>query len=464
MQSRKYSSVYFDREKIRSKLIELDYKQARRLKGPIYCALIKELFEEGCNIWGEHLENLVAKEDFLFETKVIRDRVCDDMELMMSLFENMRIAEKVHIINPDEGFKMAVKCQYNILKLLEPHKKKYDWLLDDVYNIIIPICEFIESFGIPNTSETIARIYFKIAQFSSDKESSLPFAIKFMERSLVLSRNEAWESDYVTEREFGVYPTLHLVAGRELSCFLLRYAKSVAKYDPKSAEELAHKATVAIAEVGLDKNKIQYGRALLARVNYIIQSEDYDGAMKILQKVRKNVPNSTDATMPKILSDLHLYEGICVWNSKDKTGALSKMEEALKFAVKSGEKHREADILVAIGKVYAANVQEQRWAREAFKRAKYIFGELGDVLNRKKAHYMLAKLKADEIFPYFMDMLKDGTENFCGFYNLRQWKNSCQKFWHTMGVEELKENKIYCLLEDEIKDTFAWSLQSSERH
>lgn len=65
---------------------------------------------------------------------------------------------------------------------------------------------------------------------------------------MVLSRNEAWVSDYITEREWGVYPTLHLVAGREFAELLLRYGNLVAKQDAKAAEEISHKATITIAE------------------------------------------------------------------------------------------------------------------------------------------------------------------------------------------------------------------------
>lgn len=65
---------------------------------------------------------------------------------------------------------------------------------------------------------------------------------------MILSRNEAWVSDYITEREWGVYPTLHLVAGREFAELLLRYGSVVAKQDANAAEKLSHKATITIAE------------------------------------------------------------------------------------------------------------------------------------------------------------------------------------------------------------------------
>uniref|UniRef100_A0A0K8VBU8 Uncharacterized protein n=1 Tax=Bactrocera latifrons TaxID=174628 RepID=A0A0K8VBU8_BACLA len=448
--------VFFNREKIRSQLIELDYIQARRLKGPIYCALVKELYEEGCKIGAGHLKNLAEKEDFFYETKVIRDRVCDNVELLMALFENIRVAENVHILGHAQSYKTTAMCLHQIIQLLEPHKLKFDWLLEDIYSVIIPICEYIESIANHNAEETIARIYFKTAKFHSSSESSLPNAIKFMEKAMVLSRNEEWLSDYITEREWGVYPTLHLVAGREFAELLLRYGSVVAKKDAKAAEELLHKATITIAEIGVEKNKIQYIRALLSRTQYMLQSEDFDAASKMLLKVRKDMTSGNEVTDLKQLFDLFLYEGICLWNSKDKNGAILKLQRALKYGLESGCKSREAEALVAIGKIHAENALEKGPARQAFTRAKQIYGELGDVLNRKKARYMLAKLKADEIFPFFMDLLKDSKERFCGFYNLRQWKNCCKAFWKTMGVESLATDEIYCLLKDDIKDTFAW--------
>lgn len=138
-----------------------------------------------------------------------------------------------------------------------------------------------------------------------------------------------------------------------------------------------------------------------------------------------------------------------------------KLQRALNYALESGCKSREAEALVAIGKIHAENALGKEPARQAFTRAKQIYGELGDVWNRKKSRYMLAKLKADEIFPYFMDLLKDSKERFCGLYNLRQWKNCCKAFWKTMGVEILKTDNIYCLLEDNIQDTFIWKGEPS---
>ncbi|XP_053950249.1 uncharacterized protein LOC128858206 [Anastrepha ludens] len=455
MQSRK-GVTFFNREKIRSELVPLNYVQARRLKGPIYCALVKELYEEGCRIGARHLETLAGKETFFYETKAIRDRVSDNIELLMALFENMRVAEKVRILEEAHSYRATVKCFYQIVQLLEPYKIKFEWLLEHIYDIIIPICERIEGFNDTIADETIARIYFKTAKFHSTRENALLLAIKFMEKAMKLSRNEAWLSEYVTERECGVYPTLHLVAGREVADLLLRYANNIAAEDSNAADEFAHKAVISLGEVGLEKNKVQYMRALLSRAKYLLQSENSDASYKILLKVRKEVANSANVIEPKLLSDLFLYEGMYLWNQNLKSDALSKMEQALKLAQESGCKMREAEALVAIGKAYAAETLEQDKAREAFTLAKQIFGELGDVLNRKKAHYMLAKLHADQIFPCFLGLLKDDEEKCCGFYNLRQWKNSCKIFWNTMGIAELKEDKIYCLLEEDIKDTIAW--------
>ncbi|XP_036341220.1 uncharacterized protein LOC118750615 [Rhagoletis pomonella] len=450
--------TFFNREKIRSELTTLNYVEARRLNGPIYCALVKELYEEGCRISARHLENLAEKETFFYETKVIRDRVCDNRDLLMALFDNMRVAEKMQIVEQAERYQTTVKCLYQIIQLLEPYKISFDWLLAHIYSIIIPICEHIESINEPNTKETIARIYFKTAKFHSLRENSLPIAIKFMEKAMELSRNEAWLSEYVTEREWGVYPTLHLVAGREVACLFLKYAKSVASLDSKAAEEAAQKAAISLAEVGIEKNKLEYIRALISRAKYMLNSENYESSSKLLLRVQKDLAKDTTVTEPKIFCDLYLYEGICLWNQKDINSAIAKLKEALKFAIKSLSQRREAEVCVAIGKIYASKMdtESQRTAFNAFMRAKQIFGKLGDALNRKKAHYMLAKLKADKIFPSLMDLLKNSQEKACGFYNLRQWKNSCKAFWNTMGVEELKKDKIYCLLEDKIEDTFAW--------
>lgn len=448
--------VFFNREKIRSQLVALDYIQARRLQGPIYCALVKELYEEGCKIGAGHLKNLAEKEDFFYETKVIRDRVCDNVQLLMALFENIRVAENVHRVGHAQSYKTTAMCLHQIIQLLEPHKIKFDWLLEDIYSIVIPICEDIENVPNHNAEEMIARIYFKTAKFHSLSENSLPNAIKFMEKAMILSRNEAWVSDYITDREWGIYPTLHLVAGREFAELLLRYGNVVAKQDAKAAEELAHKATITIAEIGVEKNKIQYIRSLLSRTHFMLQAEDFEAASKMLQKVRKEMALGNQVTDIKVFFDLFLYEGICLWNSKDKSNALMKLRKALKYALESGCKSREAEALVAIGKIHSENALEKGAARQALTRAKQIYGELGDILNRKKTRYMLAKLKADEIFPYFMDLLKDSKGRFCGFYNLRQWKNCCKEFWKTMGVEALKTDNIYCLLEDNIKNSFVW--------
>ncbi|XP_004520912.1 uncharacterized protein LOC101458075 [Ceratitis capitata] len=453
------SIVFFNREQIRSQLVALDYIQARRLKGPIYCALVKELYEEGCKIGASHLKNLAEKENFFYETEVIRDRVCDNTELLMALFENIRVAENVHILGKKQRYKTTANCLYQIIQLVEPHKIKFGWLLEDIYSIIIPISEHIEGIKEHNAGEAIARIYFKTAKYFGLSENTLKNAIKFMEKAMILSRNEEWVSEFKTDREWGIYPTMHLVTGRELAGLLLRYAAAVAEQDPKAAEELTHKAAITLAEIGVEKNKLQYIQALLSRAKYMLQSEDFAATTKILQKVRTDIDLDNNVTDPEVLFELFLYEGICLWNTsaKNNNNALLKLQEALKYALQCGSASREAEALVAIGKIHATNTLEKGPARKAFTRAKQIYGDLGDVLNRKKARYMLAKLKSDAIFPYFMDLLKDSQDRFCGFYNLRQWKNGCKEFWKTMGVEELKNDNIYCLLEDEIKDTFTWA-------
>lgn len=121
----------------------------------------------------------------------------------------------------------------------------------------------------------------------------------------------------------------------------------------------------------------------------------------------------------------------------------------MKIARSGCYKDLEAQALVHLGMLYALKKIEYNIGKDHYENARNIFLELGDRENESKTHYLLAKLRADEMFPFFMDLLKSTVNLPCSIYKLRRWKNVCEPFWVNFSeyMHRETEEPLTCLLD-----------------
>lgn len=125
--------------------------------------------------------------------------------------------------------------------------------------------------------------------------------------------------------------------------------------------------------------------------------------------------------------------------------AKAEHQMAIKIAKTNGFTYHEAESQLSIGKFYVKNNQPLQ-AKRALQLAKKLFIKERDKKSAKKTLYLLAKLQADELFPFFLDLMKDDSK--CGLHKLREWKNQCKPFWENMHEHQRGEklDEVYCLL------------------
>lgn len=162
MQSNKMSKKN-EKEELRKKIIIPTYNQARR-HANIYEALVKEFREEGCPTSAKYFQELIDKESSLYATAAIRDRFLDQPDLLTGLFDNCMVAEKAALLGDSNGPEICSNLLLQCILTLQKYKKKYDWIMDDVYKIVIKVCENVLKDE-NNSKQFLCEIYYKYGNF-----------------------------------------------------------------------------------------------------------------------------------------------------------------------------------------------------------------------------------------------------------------------------------------------------------
>lgn len=240
---RTFRDITFDKEQIKASIETLTFIDARRQRGPVFDVLQDELRHAGCHMMPEFLRCLAEKEQSLFESMSIRARITDDRPLLYEMVEKLKQAELSVIKRKLKGLKECFTLFYEVLVLLEPYRKKYEYALNAVMEHIVSLCHNVEGQE-RDAAEMIARIYHTYAVFL-ERTGERFNALTYLQNTLRLVRGNMW----LAEPEKGsASPILHALVASQLARQMLLHGRSIVRQQPEEAVALARKATVLIAE------------------------------------------------------------------------------------------------------------------------------------------------------------------------------------------------------------------------
>lgn len=158
------NNITFDKQNIGQKILIPTFKHARRTAN-IYEALIQEFLEEGCYTSAKYFQRLMDKERKLYEGASIRERIFEERKLLLSVFDNCKMAEKAAILQKEyNGAAICSRLLLQCLLKIESYGKKFDWILMDAFEIIVKICEKVcEPAEV--SKESLCRIYYKFGKY-----------------------------------------------------------------------------------------------------------------------------------------------------------------------------------------------------------------------------------------------------------------------------------------------------------
>lgn len=240
---RNFREICFDRNTIRESIAPLTNDDARRIKGPVYDALEDELRRAGCTMLPEFLHCLATKEQALFESLNIRERLSDDSELLFAMVDRLREAELAVKLNKLRGLKECFALFYETMQLLEPYRQKYGYALVALNEHIISLCHNITGQE-RDAAESISRIYYTYSVYLINTGQRVG-ALKYLQIAMDLVRGHVWTA------RVGMPAgslTLHELVAQDLARQLLIQGKAIVRNQPEEAVAMARRATVLIAE------------------------------------------------------------------------------------------------------------------------------------------------------------------------------------------------------------------------
>lgn len=161
--------ISYDRKELKKHISAIAYREARRVTGPIYDVLITELLEDGLTYTAKHFQTEINTEDEYFRENVIRDRLMDQPTLLFDIYDKCRMAEKMALLPNYEGLHHTFNLLHQvILKLQTPQNLKYDWLLQDILQIVAKIGEKLGPKS-RLSDQPLCYIYFSYAKILSDR-------------------------------------------------------------------------------------------------------------------------------------------------------------------------------------------------------------------------------------------------------------------------------------------------------
>ncbi|XP_023298811.2 uncharacterized protein LOC111681285 [Lucilia cuprina] len=437
------NQVSFDKKEIRRKIIIPTFQQARR-SADIYNALVQEFLEAGCPTSAKYFEMLINKERLLYENASIRERFRDEPKLLLSLFDNCKMAEKSAILGESNGRAICTRLLLQCILMFENYERKYDWILMDVFKIIIKIaakvCEAEEV-----SKESLCRIYYKYGMYLS--KCDLEESVKYLEKSFDLAKG----TDWIDEEHSNKGKIVHYSSAiaKSYGYALLHYANNIYHTEPTKALGQAQKAIVILTGVGIEHNKGIYLKAYLDMAEFQIEVKNYNASLLILEKIIKYIKLyvAENVKYLKFLSRYHHLKGVCFERQQNFDMALIELHESLKIIRHISLKQQEALVLLDIAKVYINRGRSQfRMADLCLRQAKEIFVVLNDSFNIKKTSYLMANLKMQNIQPMILDLIKFSSTNRCDKYRLMRWKSMCLPFWRNLRqcLEQEERLPMHC--------------------
>ncbi|KAM7346776.1 uncharacterized protein ACRADG_006560 [Cochliomyia hominivorax] len=439
------NTISFDKQEIRKKIILPTFKQARR-SANIYEALIQEFHEEGCPTSAKYFEMFVRKEQKLYENAAIRERIFENKNLLLQLFDNCKMAEKSALFGQYNGANICSRLLLQCVLLLQSYGKKFDWILMDVFRKIIKICEKVCKAE-EVSKESLCRIYYKFGKYltKSDFEES----VKYLDKSFDLAKGTNWMDDNISDN--GKYLHFTSIIVETYATALLDYANNIYQKETQKAICKGQKAIIILTG-DVEHNKNLYIKAYLDMTKFQLESKNYENCLSILGKIIKFINNSALESQEylKFLSRYHHLKGVCLESLKKHDQSLPELYESLKIAHQLQLKRDEGIILLDIAKAYITRGRSQfRLAELCLRQAKQIFVDLNDMFNTRKTSYLMANLKVQNIQPLVLDLIKSSSHNYCDKYRLLYWKSMCLPFWRNLRLtlEQEEFDEKHCLMQ-----------------
>uniref|UniRef100_A0A1B0BWN0 Uncharacterized protein n=1 Tax=Glossina palpalis gambiensis TaxID=67801 RepID=A0A1B0BWN0_9MUSC len=436
--------ISFDRQEIRAKILMPTYAEARRRKGSIYATLIKELYEGYCPTTAGYFEEMVIKEQQLFEKQAIRQRVCDEPYLLFSLYDHCKLAEQAMRLEAIKGQDICVRLLFQCMFFCEDFDKLFNWLNEDLHEIVANICNGLtEKLTI---AETLCKVNYKYAQILTNKD--IAKAVNYLQTAFDLARGTNWLTKATEEI---TKPTSDFVV-EELAKTLLKCA-----YLEDSAAKAVSRAEQAL--LAISKNG-QFGDALLfITINldlayFLLEDSKFDKCVKALDCVYRKLTNyapTYEPYRPEFCRFLSLKARYLNRTNK-KDMALYIYNKAIKLAEKLDMKRIWAQCLTDMAKIYLEHRTSQAsLAEQCLLKSREILTTLKDVKNLKLCNYDLARVKSRMIYGNYMEAIKNSSTSRCEFHRLLEWKTRCKPFWTNRAkVLQLEQkNPVACLLQSE---------------
>ncbi|XP_011210830.2 uncharacterized protein LOC105231307 isoform X1 [Bactrocera dorsalis] len=413
-----------------------DLRKSKRLKGPIYEVILKEFYEDGCYTSARYFEYLVEVERDLIEQKHEIHYVYEDMDLLLQLVDNVKMAEQVYHLDKGHGVYMMRRILYQTIGIVE--KQNFAWLTKQLYTIISKF--MLDSTTNYSAKEQSSRFVFKYAKFlkQQGKPEHLRKATLILPTAMDVACSERWKPDTSPENE--KFPTLHAALGTLLAEIYLIKAKEPG-ITRKHALKRTQKAIKAIAQVGIKANKLMAFKAFLVKIELLMEADRFDWALKEILLLKESVMKATGAEFLESKLDVLKKLGITLYCLDQPVGAMEVFAKALDICKENEYWQGEGDILVEIGHAQRRLVGGEVRGRLAFEMAKIHFDHQANHAKFMSTKYMIAALRSDLIHPELVNLMK--AESFCNFYRLRRWKNLCERFWDEDNqVGYIKQNTL----------------------
>ncbi|XP_013111205.1 uncharacterized protein LOC106089774 [Stomoxys calcitrans] len=442
--------ITFDKEELKNRVNKFTYREARRHAGDIYKALEQELLEDGCVISAKYFDRLAAKENDYFKNNVIRERVKDCPDLLMCLYDNCKMAEQKAMLQQSEGMAVTFSLLLQIVCLMDQpqHASKFNWLRQDIYEIVTKICDKLGE-GKSNVDKCIAQIYFKYANLLSSETQTMPESFQYYEKAFAMALPNKWLIDTMSPDTGNSLNLLHTLIADHYVSALLNFGKTIATNNYLQAVALGHKAVCVLTRVGRNvRNLHQFVDAQLHMAEFYAKGKDYNMVFSLLANIDGDMVKVDKQHYGKLALRLCLNKGICCSNLGLRSNALTNFKQAVNLSQQLNLKTHEANAHMNIGQWYLQEGGKERiLAKAAFVKSMQLYESLGDAKNRQKCKFFLAQATSASVFPLFMDMIKT-SESEGNFFKLRRWNDQLKPFWLQEPVEEKQKNDIENLLEE----------------
>ncbi|XP_054730982.1 uncharacterized protein LOC129239493 [Anastrepha obliqua] len=400
-----------------------EMRKAHRFKGPIYEALLKEFYEDGCYLGARHFEYLVQLEKSLIEREHEIYYVHEERNFLLQLVDNVKAAEQIFRLDKMRGLYVTRKLLYQSMVLVE--NQRFLWLTHKMYEIIA------KYMLRPKTDDCLAmeqstRFIFKYAKFlmHHGKPEQLTEATILIPVAMEAACVEAWKPDTSPEDE--MFSTLHVALGNLLANLYLIKAKQVG-ITRKHALKRVQKALKAIATVGIKENRCVAFNVFLAKIQLLIDAGRYDWALRELHLLEQSVMKAEGPEFVQHKLDCLKKLGIIYYRLNQPIDAINIYGKALHFCRINNISQAEGDILLKIGDAQRILPGGELRARLAFQMAKTHFQSFGEISKASNTKYLIAGLKSHLISADLKKLIYSKT--YCDHYKLRRWKDLCEPFW-----------------------------------